>query len=124
MECEFQSVDSSCRSEKCYINCIEKFNALISEGPTLIYVACNQCLYKSNVKRAKKNDYSDTFLLLNTGVVSFDKRCYICLTCHKSLKKHLAMSSSCQQFVFRRNSKRYINIKYLRKKTHLSTVIV
>ena len=87
VECEFQPVDSSYRSEKCYINCIEKFNALISEGPTFICVTCNRCLYKSNVKRVKENDYSDIFLLVNAGVVSFDNQCYICLTCHKSLKK-------------------------------------
>lgn len=59
VQCEFQSVDSSRRSEKCYIDCIEKFNALISEGPTFICVACNQSLYKSNVKRVKENHYSD-----------------------------------------------------------------
>ena len=56
---EFQSIDSSRRSEKCYIDCIEKFNALISEGRTFICVACNQSLYKSNVKRVKENHYSD-----------------------------------------------------------------
>ena len=86
VECEFR-VDSSCRSGTCYINCIEKLNALISEGPTFICVVCNRCLYKSNVKRVKENNYNDIFLLGNTGVVSFDKQCYICLTCHNSLKK-------------------------------------
>ena len=123
--CEFQSVDSSCRSEKCNINCIEKLNALISAGPTFTCVACNRCFYKANVKRVKENDYSDIFILVNTGAVNFNNQFYICLICHKSLKeKRLVMARSCQQFVFGRSSKRCINIKYLRKRTHLSAVIV
>ena len=75
----------------------------ISEGPTFICVACNRNLHKSNVKRAKENDYLDIFLLVNTGIVSFDNQCYICLTCHKSLKKLstpniLEKELICQQF--------------------------
>ena len=62
-----------------------EFNAL--KGQSFTCVAFSRCLCKSNVKRVKENDYSDIFLLVNTGIVSFDNQCYICLTCHRSLKK-------------------------------------
>ena len=54
------------------------------------------CLYKTNVNCVKKTNYSDSFSLLNTNVLSFDNGSYICLTCNRSLKKN---SLPCQAVV-------------------------
>ena len=79
---------------------VKNFNALISEGSLFIYTACNWCLCKSNVKGVKESDYSDISILVNTGVLSFDNQCYICLTCHKSSKKILGHVSQLPIFFF------------------------
>ena len=45
-------------------------------------------LHRMNVTKVNEKDCSDLILSVNTGVTSSDKEYYICLTCHKSLKKN------------------------------------
>ena len=85
---ELQSIDLTCRSKKYYASNIANFKALISKGPTFFFAVCSRCLHRTNFKKVNKKIYSDLFLSVYTGIVSSDKNYYICLTCHKSLKKH------------------------------------
>ena len=84
---ELQSIDLTCRSKKNYASNIANFKALISKGPTFFFAVCNRCLHRTNFKKVNKKIYSDLFLSVYTGIVSFDKDYYIRLTCHKSLQK-------------------------------------
>ena len=69
------------------------FNKLIREGPYLICVICNRCLYKISIARFDFNSYSSLVKELLHLVSSYDGRLYICRTYQNKVKKN---NVSCQ----------------------------
>ena len=65
--------------------CIASFQKAVREGPYYICSVCNRTLYRKTVIELKKIKYVKQHLF--TGKMSFDKKEYICKTCHSKLLK-------------------------------------
>ena len=67
---------------------VERFKTIVQEGPFYFCVCCNRCLYKRSVILFLKEKYNDIEIeKLTVELYSFDKKLYICSTCHKKLLK-------------------------------------
>ena len=66
---------------------ISKFTEAIKEGPYYVCVICNRCLYFRSVILFKYENYGINRIDFYREVVSPDGKIYVCLTCHKKLKK-------------------------------------
>ena len=67
---------------------VNLFKKLIREGPYLIRVISNRCLYKRYIVRFDFNSYSSLVKELVHLVSSYDGRLYICRNCHNKVKKN------------------------------------
>ena len=71
-----------------YSHYIESFKQKVKQGPFYVCVVSNRCHYDRNVIIFKCGVYSHDFITkINTTVLSFDHKFYICKTCNASAKK-------------------------------------
>ena len=70
--------------------CISRFKNKIKQGPFFVCSVCNRLLYRKSVVLLQKNKY-DKYMInkanLFTDIKSFDKKHYICKTCHAKVLK-------------------------------------
>jgi hypothetical protein len=65
-----------------------KFRNKIKEGPYYICSVCNRLLYKKSVRLLDRNSCSSSVpMSVFTNITSFDKKEYICSTCHSKVVK-------------------------------------
>ena len=65
-----------------------KFRNKIKEGPYYICSVCNRLLYKKSVRLLDRNSCSSSVpMSVFTNITSFDKKEYICSTCHSKVIK-------------------------------------
>ena len=57
------------------------------DGPYIICIVCNCCLYKRFVIDYKEEKYNKFVEGLYSDVKSFDEKLYVCRTCELKLKK-------------------------------------
>ena len=71
-----------------YTFCIKNVKAKVKQGPFYVCVIGNRCLYYTNVLLFDMAKYANEFISkLNTEVLRFDGKSYICRTCNSSAKK-------------------------------------
>ena len=63
---------------------VQKFKQSIEQGSYYICVSCNRCHYSKSVVQFKQEKYNLQDDILS-DVFSFDRKKYICHTCHKKL---------------------------------------
>ena len=73
---------------------LQSFKKAIQEGPFVVCVACNRCLYKQSVRYFNAERYNISELVFAL-VASFDGLFYICKTCDCKVLKDKNPLSSC-----------------------------
>ena len=70
------------RKEKKSCNMVENFLQQVKQGPYCICTICRRRLYQRSVSSFKHEKYQILTSELYYPVISFDKKLYICGTCH------------------------------------------
>ena len=88
--CKIDSESDRADSGNIFEGNIARFTEKIRKGPVFICVVCNHCLYDRSVMIFNENSYviGDPYFSYSF-VHSFDGKLYICLTCHRKLKRHI-----------------------------------
>ena len=88
--CKIDSESDRADSGNRFEGNIARFTEKIRKGPVFICVVCNRCLYDRSVMIFNENSYEigDPYFSYSF-VHSFDGKLYICLTCHRKLKRHI-----------------------------------
>ena len=66
---------------------LSKFHEKIKEGPYYICSVCNRLLYRKSVTLLERKSYCSVPKTVFTKIASFDKKEYICTTCHAKVSK-------------------------------------
>ena len=68
--------------------CISRFKTKIKDGPFFVCSVCHRLLYKKSVFVLQRDIYDNSGMAnLFTDIKSFDKKQYICKTCHSKVSK-------------------------------------
>ena len=74
------------RKKSC--NMVENFLQQVKQGPYCICTTCHRRLYQRSVSSFKHEKYQILTSELYYPVISFDKKLYICGTCHMHPYQH------------------------------------